>query len=77
LAELMFAEGQVRQTARQHAVLRTGKIAAYCMGAVAAVPLSHSLQFLGLLVPATVIGAATLLSFVRKEASTQQPAHGC
>jgi uncharacterized membrane protein YoaK (UPF0700 family) len=76
LAELMFADGQVRQTARQHAALRAGKLTAYCAGAVAAVPLAHSLQFLGLLVPAMVIGAATLLSFVRKETRTQQPAHG-
>jgi uncharacterized membrane protein YoaK (UPF0700 family) len=73
LAELLSAEGSARETARQHALLRVAKIAAYAIGAGVAVPLSHAFEYLSFLLPACVIAAATLLSFVRKEAPNAGP----
>jgi uncharacterized membrane protein YoaK (UPF0700 family) len=67
LAELLTAQGAVRGTARQHALLRLGKILAYACGAGLSVPLSRQFDFLSLLLPAAVIAAATMLSFVRKD----------
>jgi uncharacterized membrane protein YoaK (UPF0700 family) len=66
LAELLSAEGKARTSARQHAILRLTKIVAYTAGAGVSVPLARSYEFLSLLVPAGVIVAATMLSFVHK-----------
>ena len=66
LAELLFASGQARQTAKRHAALRTGKIVAYALGASASVPLSATFGYLALVMPALAIVVATLLSFVPK-----------
>jgi uncharacterized membrane protein YoaK (UPF0700 family) len=67
LAELLSAQGAARASARRHALLRLGKIFAYATGAGVAVPLAREYEFLSLLVPAAVIAAATMLSFMRKE----------
>jgi uncharacterized membrane protein YoaK (UPF0700 family) len=67
LAELLSAQGPARDLARQHALLRLGKIIAYAFGAGVAVPLAQQFEFLSLLLPAAIIAAATMLSFVRKE----------
>jgi uncharacterized membrane protein YoaK (UPF0700 family) len=64
LAELMFAEGEAHELARRHALLRSGKILSYALGAGASVPLAAAAGYLSLLMPAAVIAAATLLSFV-------------
>lgn len=64
LAELIFADGQVRALAKRHAALRAGKLLAYAMGCGLAVPLAHALGYLSLLVPACVVIMATLLSFM-------------
>jgi uncharacterized membrane protein YoaK (UPF0700 family) len=68
LVELAYLRGEAKQTARRHALLRGGKIVAFAAGAAAGVTLAHSLQFLAFLVPATIVLAGTLLSFL--------PAHG-
>ncbi|AUX48873.1 hypothetical protein SOCE26_104160 [Sorangium cellulosum] len=64
LVELAYVQGEARQTARRHALLRGGKIAAFAVGAAAGVTLAHAMQFLAFLVPAAVVLAATLLSFL-------------
>lgn len=64
LAELISAEGEARRHARRHAALRSGKIVSYAVGAAVSVPLSAAAGYLSLLMPAAVIVAATLLSFV-------------
>jgi uncharacterized membrane protein YoaK (UPF0700 family) len=77
LAELVSASGRARDVARQHALLRAGKIVAYAVGAGVAVPLARRYGYLSFLLPATVIAAATLLSFVRTpRAATAPPLAG-
>ena len=73
LAELMTARGPARALAKQHAALRAGKIGAYALGAISAVPLARDLGYLSLLVPAAVIATATLLSFAPKLAEQGSP----
>jgi len=70
LAELVWGEAEQRELAKRHAALRIGKILAYAAGAAAAVPLVRQSGFLALLMPAAVIAAATLVSFVRPAADT-------
>lgn len=65
LAELLVADRERRAVAKRHALLRAGKIAAYAVGAASSAPLSSALGFLALLVPASVIATATVLSFAR------------
>lgn len=74
LAELLWASPERRELAKRHAALRAGKIVAYATGAAVSVPLAHSFGFLGLLVPAAVISAATLVSFVPQSAPAGHPA---
>lgn len=77
LVEWLFVQDGSRTLARRHAALRFGKIVAYAAGAMASVPLALRFGFLALLVPALVISAATLLSFVcgrGSSQSTQYPA---
>lgn len=66
LAELVSVTGPRRTMARQHALLRAGKIIAYALGAGAVLPIAQRAGFLALLMPAGVITAATLLSFVTR-----------
>ena len=65
LAELLTGRGERRATAKRHAALRVGKIAAYAAGAAASVFVARKIGFLSLLMPATVIALATTLSFLR------------
>jgi uncharacterized membrane protein YoaK (UPF0700 family) len=65
LAELLFVDAEARRTARQHALLRVGKIVAFAFGALAGVRLAPSLEYLVLLVPAGMALLATWISFVR------------
>ncbi|PCC72151.1 Uncharacterized membrane protein YoaK, UPF0700 family [Nannocystis exedens] len=65
LAELFFVEGKARETARQHALLRAGKIATFASGAAAAVQLAPRFEYLVLVVPAVMTLLATWLSFLR------------
>jgi uncharacterized membrane protein YoaK (UPF0700 family) len=67
LAELLFAQGRTRALAKQHALLRSGKIVSYALGAAVSVPLSYAYGYLSLLVPASAIAVATLLSFVPRD----------
>jgi uncharacterized membrane protein YoaK (UPF0700 family) len=68
LADLLVARGEERALAKRHAALRAGKIVSYGLGAIAAVPACHALGYLSLLLPAGVIAAATVLSFVSSAA---------
>lgn len=68
LVELLYLEGAARRTARRHALLRAGKIAAFAIGAVVGVTLAHVAGFLTFLVPAALVLVATLLSFVPRSA---------
>lgn len=68
LVELVYAEGEARQKAMQHALLRTGKIVGFTLGAAAGVWLAHSIQFLAFLVPSAVVMLATVLSFLPRPA---------
>lgn len=63
LATAMFARGKERQKALRGAYLRGGKIIAFAGGAALSVPLTASLDYLALLVPAAGIALATILSF--------------
>jgi uncharacterized membrane protein YoaK (UPF0700 family) len=65
LAELFFVDARARKTAKQHALLRAGKIAAFAAGAFAGVVVAPRLQYLVLIVPASMTLLATWLSFVR------------
>jgi uncharacterized membrane protein YoaK (UPF0700 family) len=69
LAELLFVDGEARKTTRQHALLRAGKIVAFALGAFAAVWLAPRLEYLVLLVPATMTLLATWISFLRARPS--------
>jgi uncharacterized membrane protein YoaK (UPF0700 family) len=68
LAELLTARGERQRIARRHAALRAGKIVAYAAGAAASVVVARQLGFLSLLLPASMITLATLLSFARSAA---------
>lgn len=63
LVELCFVKGEAHTRARNHALLRAGKIFAFAGGAAVAVPLASHLGFLVFLLPATCLLVATLLSF--------------
>jgi uncharacterized membrane protein YoaK (UPF0700 family) len=70
VAELMFADGEKRTMARQHALLRLGKISAFAAGAAVPLALVPKIQHLVLLIPAAVTLLATWISFSRSEAAT-------
>ncbi|WP_437753860.1 YoaK family protein [Sorangium sp. So ce1389] len=65
LVEFAYAEGDVKRSAKRHALLRAGKIVAFAVGAAAGVTLAHGLHFLAFLVPASMVLLATALSFLR------------
>jgi uncharacterized membrane protein YoaK (UPF0700 family) len=64
LADLLVSGAAERTLAKRHAGLRAGKILAYGLGAACAVPAASAFGYLSLLLPAAVIAAATVLSFV-------------
>lgn len=73
LVELAYVKGEARRNARRHALLRAGKIAAFIAGGAAGVTLARSAQFLTFLLPAVVVLAATVISFVsRRESPSRQ-----
>lgn len=63
LATAIFASGKERRNALRGALLRGGKILAFGVGAGLSVPLTATLDYLALLVPASGIAFATVLSF--------------
>jgi uncharacterized membrane protein YoaK (UPF0700 family) len=63
LATAIFSRGRERWNALRGALLRGGKIMAFGLGAGLSVPLTATMGYLALLVPATGIAMATLLSF--------------
>ncbi|MBI2392542.1 MAG: DUF1275 domain-containing protein [Deltaproteobacteria bacterium] len=63
LATAYFAQGEGRVSALRGAGLRAGKIAAFAVGAAAAVPLARSFEYLAFLLPAGAVVLATVLSF--------------
>ncbi|AUX46825.1 hypothetical protein SOCE26_083340 [Sorangium cellulosum] len=64
LVEFVCAEGDVKRSAKRHALLRAGKIVAFAVGAASGVTLAHGLHFLAFLVPAAIVLVATALSFL-------------
>lgn len=64
LATAALSHGETRKTALRGALLRGGKILAFCAGAAAMVPLAARLGFAAFAVPAFVVLAATALSFI-------------
>jgi uncharacterized membrane protein YoaK (UPF0700 family) len=76
LAELCFIKGPAREVVKQHATLRTGKLLMFALGAAVAVPLSHDLGFLTLLIPAAIVAAASRLSFTPSSSCASQSARG-
>lgn len=71
LAELFFVDAEARKSARQHALLRLGKIVAFATGAFAGMRLAPRLEYLVLLVPATMTMLATSISFLRARPSAR------
>lgn len=72
LAELTFATGAARVRARQHALLRFGKIAAFTVGAALPLVLIARLGYLVLVVPAAVTLLATWFSFFYSDAAIER-----
>jgi uncharacterized membrane protein YoaK (UPF0700 family) len=64
LAELLFIDPERRKVVRQHALLRTGKLAAFAVGAAAGLWLTPRVEYLALVVPAAVTLLATSISFI-------------
>lgn len=63
LVELAYLKGEEKRRARNHALLRAGKIVAFAMGAAAGVTLGHRFGFGAFLAPAFVVLLATMQSF--------------
>lgn len=76
LVELAYVRGDARRTARRHALLRGGKILAFAVGAAAGVTLAHAVHYLAFLVPAAVVLAGTLLSFLHVRKDNQRGVPG-
>lgn len=74
LVEMFTAPGDVRETARRHALLRGGKLLAFALGAAAGVSLARPLGFLAYLVPAAIVLAAARRSFVQRSLHPVPPA---
>jgi uncharacterized membrane protein YoaK (UPF0700 family) len=71
-AELMFAEGTARTRARQHALLRLGKISAFAAGAGVPFFLVADVGYLVLVLPAVVTLIATWISFFYSDAAIER-----
>lgn len=71
LVELFYTTGDAQLLAKRHAALRAGKIVAFAVGAIVAVPLARRAQFLGFLLPAFTTFIATAASFRAKH--VEQP----
>ena len=66
LGTAFVAKGPERATTLRGAAMRAGKIVGFALGGVAMVPLCAALTWLAFLLPAAIVAAATLLSFVPK-----------
>lgn len=75
LGTAFFARGNERRDALKGAGLRLGKIAAFVLGAGAAVPLADRLGCLMLLAPAALISFAVVLSFLPNWSPRAFPFH--
>ena len=64
VVDAAFAYGETRKTALQHALLRGGKILAFCAGAFVGALLGVKVGYLALLVPAVVTLLATAVSYL-------------
>lgn len=64
LATSFFAVGDARRAALRGAALRGGKLVAFIVGALAAVPLTRSSGYLAFLLPAVIVVLAAAISFV-------------
>ena len=64
LVGLAYLRGEARDASKRHALLRAGKLVSFGVGAGAGLALSHSVGFLGFLVPAILVLLATTLSFL-------------
>ena len=73
LVELMFVKDDALALAKRHAALRAGKIAAFALGAGAAVPLARHAGFLVFLLPAGMMLAAIGLSFMPGRVADEPP----
>jgi uncharacterized membrane protein YoaK (UPF0700 family) len=71
LATAIFARGKERRNALRGAFLRGAKIIAFAVGAGLSVPLTLTLDYFALLVPASGIALATALSFNVNTADAQ------
>ncbi len=75
LVEMASAPPSARTNARRHALLRSGKMIAYAVGAAAGVALAHTVQFIAYSVPAVIVAIATARSFVVRGERSDQPPH--
>lgn len=73
LVELFYVQGEALALARRHAALRAGKIFAFAAGAAVAVPIAYRVEFLVFLLPATMMFAAILLSFLPERVADEPP----
>jgi uncharacterized membrane protein YoaK (UPF0700 family) len=69
LVTALYTDGEASRTALRHGALRAGKIGAFALGAAAGAALVPSARYGAFLLPATVVLAATLLSFVNLPAT--------
>jgi len=72
LVEMLYVRGAEHRAARNHALLRAGKILFFAIGAAAGAMLSVRVEFLGFAVPGGLVLLATLLSFT--SFSPEEPA---
>lgn len=63
LASAVFARGEARRAATRDAALRAGKIVAFTVGVVIAVPIAARFGYLSFLLPAALVFSATVMSF--------------
>lgn len=75
LATALHTMGEARKTALKQALLRATKIASFTAGAALGVPLAMYLKYGAFFVPAGLVLAATVMSFVTKTsaAETERP----
>lgn len=64
IVDAAFARGETRKTALQHALLRGGKIVAFCAGAFCGALLAMKVGYLALLVPAAITLLSTAVSYL-------------
>lgn len=73
LVELFYVKGEQRLRARNHALLRAGKIFSFASGAAAVVPFASHYGFLVFLLPATCLLTAITISFWPRRLADSPP----